>query len=109
MTALKSTIDPKLKEVTRLSEQAQSDKAQAELLLHQLASERSSLDQQRTDLATLSTRLQAKSEALLQFDEALQRKHAELRVKLQQAKGSGVVVEDVTATGPPTKPSRQPS
>lgn len=100
LTALQKTLDPKLAEVKRLSEQSEANQHQAEVLLAAVQAKESEVAKQRTDLATLSTQLQAKAEALTEYDAALRRTEAELRVKLQQAKVTGVTVEM-----PPTLPA----
>ena len=86
LTALKATIDPKLAEDRKLQEQAEADRHQATLLRDATAKQQSELDKQRADLATLSSQLQAKADALTEYDASLKRTEAELRIKLQQAK-----------------------
>ena len=93
LTALKTTIDPKLREVAKLSEQSASDLAQTRLLHEATATAQAELDKQRTDLATLSNQLQAKSEALLAFDANLTRTASVLAIKIQQAKLKGIELD----------------
>lgn len=93
LSALKKTMDPKLAEVKRLSEQSEKDVHQAVILRDAAAAQQAELDKQRADLAILSRQLQAKSEALTEYDAILKRTEAELRIKIQQAKVEKVEVE----------------
>ena len=86
LTAIKQTIDPKLEEVQKLQAQAEADRHQAEVLREAITKQQSDLEKQRADLAILSSQLQAKADALTEYDAALRRTEAELRIKLQQAK-----------------------
>ena len=86
LTALKTTIDPKLAETKKLQEQAEADRHQAEVLRDATVKQQSELDKQRADLSILSSQLQAKADALTEYDASLKRTEAELRIKLQQAK-----------------------
>ena len=97
LTALKDTLDPKLKEITALQEQAEADRHQAELLRDAPTKHQADLDQQRSDLATLSSQLHAKAEALTEYDAALKRTAAELQIRLQQAKSQGITVSTPVA------------
>lgn len=86
LTAIKLIIDPKLAEALRLQEQAEADLNQAVVLRDATAKQQSDLEKQRADLAILSSQLQAKADALTEYDATLKRTEAELRIKLQQAK-----------------------
>src|SRR3990167_3661595 len=86
LTALKTTIDPKLAETKKLQEQAEADRYQAEVLRDATVKQQSELDKQRADLSILSSQLQAKADALTEYDASMKRTEAELRIKLQQAK-----------------------
>ena len=101
LTALKTTIDPKLAETKKLQEQAEADRHQAEVLRDATVKQQSELDKQRADLSILSSQLQAKADALTEYDASLKRTEAELRIKLQQAKLEKV---DVAMPEKPTEP-----
>lgn len=102
LTSLKKTIDPKLKEVSKLSEQSSSDRAQQQLLYDATQKAQAEIDQQKSDLATLASQLQAKSEALLAFDAQLKRTEATLNIKIQQAKLKGITLD-----APEEKPEKR--
>lgn len=86
LTAIKLSVDPKLSETRKLQEQAEADRHQVEVLRDAVTKQQSELDKQRSDLAILSSQLQAKADALTEYDASLKRTEAELRIKLQQAK-----------------------
>lgn len=86
LTAIQLNIDPKLAETRQLQEQAERAQHQAEVLREAASKQQAELDKQRADLAILSSQLQAKADALTEYDASLKRTEAELRIKLQQAK-----------------------
>ena len=103
LTALKTTIDPKLAEVTKLQQQAEHDLTQAKTIQEAITAQQADLEKQRTDLAILSSQLQAKAEALTEHDIRMKQFEAELRIKAQQAKAAGLTVSEfpVKAEEPP--------
>ena len=91
LESLKLVIDPKLAEMTKLQERGEHDLHQAEVIMASVQSKQAELDQQRSDLAILSSRLEAKAAALTDFDASLKHTASELQIKIQQAK-----IKDVT-------------
>ena len=85
LTALQKVIDPKLAEMQKAQAKAEKDAQQAQTLLAEVTARQAELDKQKSDLATLSSQLAAKASALTDFDAALRRTEAELRIKVQQA------------------------
>lgn len=90
LTALRETVDPKLKEITKLSEQAARDRQQAETINEGIKSAQADLDKKRADLSTLSSQLEAKGAALNELEARLKHYGEELRVKYQQAKAEKI-------------------
>lgn len=86
LSALKETIDPKLAEVRKLQEDAEAQLNQSKLIQESITKQQSDIDKQKADLAILSSRLQAKSDALTEYDSRLRATEAELRIKAQEAK-----------------------
>lgn len=105
LTALKTTLDPKLKEIRALKQQSETDREQAKVLHDETIRRQAELDKQRSDLAILSTQLQAKADALTEYDAKLKQTAAELRIRLQQAQMEHGV--KVTPQTPPTDLSEE--
>lgn len=97
LKSLKETVDPKLSEIKSLSEKAESDRHQAEVLRENLKTQQAEIDKQKSDLAILSSQLEAKSSAIQEFDLRLRQYEQELRVKVTQAKAEGIKIADVPA------------
>lgn len=96
LSALKETIDPKLVEVRELEQRASHDRQQAEMIHGDIVTRQADLDKQRSDLATLSSQLEAKASALTEYDVRLKQTEAELRIKVQQAAVEVTVPEHPT-------------
>ena len=92
LEALKSTLDPKLAEMKKMQEKAESDRGQAKVIQEGNLALQAELDKRKSDLAILSSQLEAKGSALLEFDQQLKQLESEVRVKVQQAEVAGIKV-----------------